>query len=49
MAKGRDVKVCVHHTDLIDWSGLIDLIRERLLDGKMECLCQDCHDKEHGK
>jgi len=30
-AKGREVKLDVHHLDQINWDGLCDLIRERLL------------------
>lgn len=46
-AKGREVKVEVHHKDGIDWQGLIDMIRERLLSGDLEVLCKKCHDDEH--
>ena len=49
VAKGREVKIEVHHTDGIDWSGLIELIRTRLLQdpSKYTCLCKACHDKQH--
>lgn len=48
VAKGREVKIEVHHKDGISWDGLIELIRERLLQtpDKYECLCDECHDKE---
>ena len=48
-AKGREVYIDVHHADGIDWSGLIDLIRERLLPdpGRLEPLCRKCHKKLH--
>ena len=46
-AKGREVKVQVHHRSGINWDGLFDDIRKRLLDeSDMEVLCEDCHDKE---
>jgi len=46
-AKGREVYVQVHHVDAIDWGGLIDDIRQRLLAPPMITLCKSCHDKEH--
>jgi 5-methylcytosine-specific restriction endonuclease McrA len=48
-AKGQEVAVSVHHRDLIDWAGLLELIRERLLQSpeKLEALCDDCHQEEH--
>lgn len=48
-AKGREVKVEVHHKNGVDWDGLIDLIQERLLPdpSELEVLCKSCHDKEH--
>ena len=50
-AKGREVKIQVHHKQGIDWSGITDLVIERLLPDpkKLECLCKECHDKEHSK
>jgi len=49
-AKGKELAVQVHHRSGIDWDGLFDDIRKRLLDETdMEVLCTDCHDKEHGK
>lgn len=47
-AKGREVKIEVHHAKGIDWDGLIDLIRERLLQtpDDYECLCVECHRRE---
>jgi hypothetical protein len=41
------VKINVHHVHGIDWDGLIDLVRERLLSGEMVVKCLDCHDREH--
>lgn len=48
VAKGKEVKINVHHIEGIEWEDLIDLIYERLLvhPDKMKCLCIDCHDKE---
>lgn len=50
-AKGKEAYVEVHHKDGIDWEGLIELIRTRLLQtpDKMETLCEDCHDEAEGK
>ena len=44
-AAGREVVLEVHHKDGIDWDGLIDLIRERLLQtpDRLEPLCHACH------
>ena len=49
--KGHEVKVEVHHRHGIDWSGIADLIRERILvdPGELETVCRDCHKKEHKK
>jgi len=47
-AKGREVYVVVHHRSGVDWNGLFDDIRARLLNASdLEVLCVDCHDKEH--
>jgi len=46
-AKGKEFKVEVHHVRGIDWSGLAELIRGRLLTGELVTLCPDCHDKRH--
>jgi 5-methylcytosine-specific restriction endonuclease McrA len=48
-AKGREVKVQVHHRVGIDWEGLVDTIIERVLQtpDDLEVLCKTCHDKEH--
>lgn len=46
-AKGREVKLEVHHKDGIDWDGLLELIRSRLLQtpDRLAPLCVDCHAK----
>jgi predicted HNH restriction endonuclease len=48
-AKGREVYVEVHHTNGINWDGLVDLVRERLLQRpeNYTVLCKDCHGDEH--
>lgn len=46
-AKGKEVFVEVHHDTCVNWDGLIDLVRERLLGGPMTVLCRSCHDQEH--
>ena len=50
-AKGREVKLDVHHLDGIDWSGLCDLIRERLLQtpDRLAPACKACHAIEEEK
>lgn len=46
-AKGREVKVEVHHLNGIEWEQIIDYIfRHLLVDPKeLETLCEECHDK----
>ena len=50
-AKGREVKIQVHHRRGVDWDGLIDLVFERLLvdPAWLEVLCKDCHREHHAK
>lgn len=50
VAKGREVKVQVHHTGHVtNWDRIIDMVFEELLcDPKfLEVLCVECHKKEH--
>lgn len=50
VAKGREVKIHVHHRDGIDWDGVVDLIIARLLPDpkRLQVLCKECHDEvEH--
>lgn len=49
--RSKELKLDVHHLKGIDWTGLIDLIRERLLQtpDELKVLCKECHDKEHGE
>lgn len=51
VAKGREVKLVVHHLDGVDWDGLFDDIRRRLLHKpeRLAPLCKPCHDKMHDK
>lgn len=46
-AKGREVALDVHHIEGIDWTGLINIIRERMLPSpdKLAPLCKGCHEK----
>ncbi len=46
-AKGREVKLQVHHIGGINWDGVVDLIFERVLNVPQEPLCEYCHAKEH--
>ena len=46
-AKGKEVKIQVHHEPVIDWDGVVDLIFERLLSAPQYPLCKDCHKKVH--
>lgn len=49
VAKGRELKLEVHHNRGIDWDGIIDLVIERILvdPSELEVLCKDCHREEH--
>lgn len=52
VAKGREVKLNVHHRDrIVNWDKIIDLVFEELLcdPAKLEVLCVACHLKEHGQ
>lgn len=48
-AKGREVKIHVHHKRGIDWERLFAVIRECLLQtaDDYEVLCTECHAKHH--
>lgn len=46
-AKGRQVKLEVHHEPPIDWNGVVDLVYDRLLATPMIALCKECHKKIH--
>ena len=49
-AKGKEVKLQVHHKNGVLWEELIDLVfRYLLCDPKdLEVLCEKCHAAEHG-
>lgn len=48
-AKGREVKLEVHHVDGCDWDGVIDMIRTRILQtpDRLAPVCKPCHDSLH--
>ena len=48
-AKGKEVKICVHHKDEIDWENIVKFIRKELLrpPEELETLCVECHKKHH--
>lgn len=48
-AEGKEVKLEVHHDPPINWNGLRELVRERLLNVPQRPLCKDCHEKAHKK
>ena len=48
-AKGKEVKIEVHHEPVIAWDGIIDLIFERLLNAPQYPLCKECHAEKHDK
>jgi len=47
-AKGKEISVEVHHLDGVDWDGLFDEIRRRLLHdpSRLQVLCKACHKKQ---
>lgn len=50
-AKGREVKLEVHHAAGINWDGIVDSIISAMLPdpSKLVAMCKDCHMKEHHK
>ena len=51
-AKGREVKVEVHHANGLDWDALVEEIYCELLPNpdQLEVLCRECHKElHHGK
>ena len=48
-AKGREVKLEVHHLTEIQWKELIDLVFEMLLNAPQTPLCKPCHKIETDK
>ena len=51
MAKGKEVKLEVHHKDGIDWEEMVSKVYETLLcdPSRLTPLCKKCHDEIHGK
>lgn len=47
--KEQEIAVCVHHRKEIEWDGVLEFIRERVLQtpDDLETLCKECHDKKH--
>lgn len=48
VAKGREIKIHVHHRNGINWDGIVDLVFERILvdPSELEVLCKECHTKD---
>lgn len=49
VAKGREVKLEVHHNNGIEWEQMIDYVYRHLLcePKHLTVYCKSCHDKEH--
>jgi hypothetical protein len=49
MAKGKEVKVDVHHLDPILWDNIFDYIYRHLLvhPDRLLVMCETCHDQFH--
>ncbi len=49
VAKGREVRIDVHHLDGCQWQEVIDMIRTRILQtpDRLAPVCKTCHDKLH--
>lgn len=47
VAKGRVVKIEVHHDPPIDWAGILQLIFDKILNVPQYPLCKDCHKERH--
>ena len=49
MAKGKEVRMEVHHRYGIDWDGVVDIIFARVLvpPEQLQVLCKDCHKQLH--
>jgi flavoprotein len=48
-AKGKELKVEVHHKAMINWEKIVEFIRKEVLDKPQEVLCVDCHKEETKK
>lgn len=51
VAKGREVKLQVHHRDGINWDGIVDSIICAMLPdpSRLEAVCEKCHAEEHAR
>lgn len=52
VAKGKEVKIQVHHKDGIDnWKEVAEVIRDKILcpPDRLEVLCKECHKKVEGR
>lgn len=49
VAKGREVKIEVHHKNGVEWEELIDFVYKKLLVNPkyMQCVCKECHKGGH--
>ena len=49
VAKGKEVRLEIHHQHGVAWEQIIDLVYEQLLchPDKLTVLCSDCHEEEH--
>ena len=47
VAKGREVKIQVHHVEPIIWEQVVELVYENLLNKEQVCLCEKCHKEHH--
>ena len=45
-AKGKEVKVEVHHTEGIEWNDMVDNILFWIFQSEQITLCEKCHDKQ---
>lgn len=48
-ARGRVLKIEVHHRDGVSWDKIMDYTYRHLLvePSRLECLCEDCHAERH--
>ena len=48
-AKGKEVRVIIHHKKLINWDKIFRVLRRELLvsPDQLTALCDDCHKAEH--
>lgn len=52
VAKGREVKITVHHKNgIANWESVIDAVYKELLcdPSQFEVLCEECHELKHPK